>query len=106
MDKTKGKCFENFRIKVAASILPPLKLRSWETRNLFMHETVERVLDLSLSKVNSFVDIFQKLSSFHATIKPYWNVRVWPCGRLPSVHSTLSGHPSTFGFFLVVEVAT
>jgi hypothetical protein len=28
-----------------------------------------------LSKVNSFADIFRKLSSFHASIRLYWSVR-------------------------------
>ncbi len=75
MDRTRGEWSKNFQIEVAASILPPLKSRSWETRNLFMHETTKRTPDLPLSKVNSFADIFWKQSSFHATISPYWNVR-------------------------------
>lgn len=33
-------------------------------KNLCMYKTVEHTLDLPLSKVNSFVDIFQKLSNF------------------------------------------
>jgi hypothetical protein len=40
-----------------------------------MRETDERVLDLLLLKVNSFVDIFQKLSNIHVCIRPYWSVR-------------------------------
>jgi len=75
MDRTRGEWSENFRIKVATSILPPLESRSWEMRNLSMRETVERVLDLPLLKVNSFIDIFRKLSSFHASINLYWSVR-------------------------------
>ncbi len=71
MDRTKGEWFENFQIKVAASILPPLESRSWETRNLSMHGTADHAPDLPLSKVNSFADIFRKLSSFHASIRSY-----------------------------------
>ncbi len=75
MDRTRGEWSENFRIKVATSILPPLESRSWETKNLFLREIAERMPDLPLSKVNSFMDIFQKLSSFHASISLYWSVR-------------------------------
>jgi hypothetical protein len=75
MDRTKVEWFENFQIEMAASILAPIESKSWEMRNLKMHEIAECALDLLLSKVNSFVDIFQKLSSYHASIKPYWNVR-------------------------------
>ncbi len=75
MDTTRGEWSENFRIKVAASILPPFKSKSWETRNLFMCETTEPASNLPLSKVNSFADIFRKLSSFHVSIRSYWSVR-------------------------------
>jgi len=40
-----------------------------------MRETADYAPDLLLSKVNSFADIFQKLSSNHASIKPYWSIR-------------------------------
>jgi hypothetical protein len=75
MDRTRGEWFENFQIKVAASIVPPLESRSWEMRNLFIHKTAKHALDFPLLKVNSFVDIFRKLSSFHVSIRPYWSVR-------------------------------
>ncbi len=75
MDRTRGDWSENFWIEVVASILPPLESRSWETKNLSMHETAKHAPDLPLSKVNSFADIFRKLSSCHASIKPYWNVK-------------------------------
>ncbi len=75
MDRTRGEWSENFRIRVATSILPSLESRSWEMRNLSMCETAKLALDLPLSKVNSFTDIFRKLSSYHASIKPYWSVK-------------------------------
>jgi hypothetical protein len=75
MDRTKGQWSKNFQIEMAASVLLPFESRSWETRNLSMRETAECALDLSLSKVNSFVDIFQKLSSYHVSIKSYWIIR-------------------------------
>jgi hypothetical protein len=71
MDRTKGEWSKNFRIEVAASILPPLESRSWETRNLSMCEIAKCALDLPLLNINSFADIFQKLSSYHASIRPY-----------------------------------
>jgi hypothetical protein len=58
MDRTKGEWSENFRIEVAASILLPLKSRSWETRNLSIRDIAKRAQDLPLSKVNSFANIF------------------------------------------------
>ncbi len=75
MDRTRGKCSENFRIEVVASILPPFESKSWEMKNLSMHETAKHALDLPLLKVDSFADIFRKLSNFHASIRPYWSVR-------------------------------
>jgi hypothetical protein len=68
MDRTKGEWSENFYIEVATSILPPLESRSWEMKNLSMRDTAEHAPDLPLSKVNSFADIFRKLSSFHVPL--------------------------------------
>lgn len=64
MVRTRGEWSESLQTEVATSILPPLMSRSWEMKNLCMYKTVEHTLDLPLSKVNSFVDIFQKLSNF------------------------------------------
>ncbi len=75
MDRTKGEWSKNFWIEAAASIFLPLESKSWEMRNLSMCETIECAPDLSLSKVNSFANIFQKLSSYHASIKPHWSVK-------------------------------
>jgi hypothetical protein len=41
---------------------------------LSMREIAKRVLDLLLLKVNSFMDIFRKLSNIHVFVRPYWSV--------------------------------
>ncbi len=48
MDRAKGEWSQNFRIKMAASILLPLESKSWETKNLSMHKTAEFAPDVPL----------------------------------------------------------
>jgi hypothetical protein len=60
-----------FWTEVATSILPPRVSRSWETKNLSMCEIAERGPNFLLSKVNSFVIIFRKLSNFQAFNNSY-----------------------------------
>jgi hypothetical protein len=57
-------------MEAAASILPPLSSMPWDTMNLLILETADWALDLLLSKVKLFFDIFLKLSSLHALAKP------------------------------------
>lgn len=71
---TRREWYESLFIDIVASICPTLASRSWKIRNLLMREIVERAPDLSLSKVYFFLDILKKLSSFQASVSPYWNV--------------------------------
>ncbi len=82
-----GEWSNNFLMEAAASIRPPLSSISWETKNLSILETAEWALDLPLSNVKFFFDIFLKLSSLQASTRPYCNViwcqvaasRLWIC---------------------------
>ncbi len=65
-----GEWSENFLMEAAASIFPPLSSMSCETMNLSILDTAERALDLPLSYVNFFFDIFRKLSSREASARP------------------------------------
>jgi hypothetical protein len=69
--RTRRKWFDNFRTDVVASIHPLLYPKSRKTMNLLMREIAERILNLRLSKVYSFLDIFWKMSSFQAFANPY-----------------------------------
>jgi hypothetical protein len=79
---------------------------SCEIMNLSMRDTAERALALPLSNVNSFFDIFLKLSSFPRVDQSVVEGHLVLGGGFPPVHLTFPGSTSSLDFFLVVEVAS
>jgi len=71
---TRGEWSENFLTEAAASICPPLSSTDWETKNLSILDIVEDAPGRPLSKVNSFLESFRKLSRRQASDNPYLSV--------------------------------
>ncbi len=69
-----GEWSESFLMEAADSTRPPLLSMPWDTMNLSILETAAWCLDLPLSKVKLFLDIFRKLSNPQASAKPYLSV--------------------------------
>jgi hypothetical protein len=70
----RGEWSESFLIEAVASIHPPLSSMDWETRNLSILDIAEDAPVRLLSKVNSFLESFQKLSRRQASDNPYLSV--------------------------------
>ncbi len=70
----RGEWSDSFLTEVADSILPPRESMSWETKNLSIEDMVELALNLPLSYVYAFLDIFWKLSRHHASNRAYCRV--------------------------------
>jgi hypothetical protein len=71
---TRGEWSESFFTEAAASIRPPLSSTDWETKNLSIRDIAEDAPVRPLSKVNSFLENFQKLSRHQASDNPYLSV--------------------------------
>jgi hypothetical protein len=70
----KGEWSESFLTEAAASIRPPLSSTDWETKNLSILDIAEDAPGRPLSKVNSFLESFRKLSRRQASDNPYLSV--------------------------------
>ncbi len=73
-EMTRGEWFESFLTEAVASIRLPLSSMDWETKNLSILDTAEVAPGCPLSKVNSFLESFLKLSKCQASDNPYLNV--------------------------------
>ncbi len=71
---TRGEWSKSFLTEAVASIRLPFSSTDWETKNLSIRDIAKDAPECPLSKVNSLLESFRKLSRRQASNNPYLSV--------------------------------